>query len=48
MSVYGTLQYLHISRNQAATWERNDEGIHIMSGWISGPFKTTTIYEVPG
>lgn len=28
MPAHSTLQYLYISRNQAATWERNDERIH--------------------
>lgn len=32
MPVYSTLEYLYISINQAATWERNDERIHLNGG----------------
>lgn len=32
MLVYSIVEYLHLSRNQAATWERNNERIHLNGG----------------
>lgn len=47
MPVNSTLQYLYISRNQAATWERNDERIHLNRGSTSSQDASLALLKPP-